>query len=644
MKYKILFSALLFLMLITDGYSRVIDITADEFLYEREKDYMVAKGNVEADLDGLKIYADTVYFDKKNQMIYVDGRIKILRDFLGIGEGLKYDLKNKEGYLKNVELYYFSEDKKKQKFIWGDEIIILDNDSFYIKNGYFSSCDGIDKPWYIKGCDIKINLGQYLTARDVKLYASDIPMFYSPYFIAPVKKEKESGFLMPVFGFSGKHGFVLNQPYYFFLDESYDNTLSLNLRTEDTIGFDNEFRYMLSKKEEGFLNLSFYENYKIDREYLHLNFKHNKENRLKINTNLLNRRDFFYEYKNDREEKSQPYLRNMAFLEKPIKRDIYSLAFFNGYNLNLNDRDFSSLSINKDSYPLGINNYFFYNLDGSLNLVSQGSNNYERLILKPYGVLRSTRKDHDLSMKISGYFNYYTDQLRKEEKKGYVIFNPELKVYKNFLVNERYANKNSLSLSPVFPVKAFDNLSRTFDKKDVLNSDRRIEYNLEQKHYDLYDGRLLYNLNINQSYILNNSNGESSFSDLGALFRAYGESWIFGLTGTISHINRDIKDFMSYLNVKHAEFDLNVNYTKTILKDEFLNLDVIKRINNSLAFSAGIKYDIESDVLKETAFGVEYLKNCYSIKVDLRNRKEPSEFNLFLFINLYGLGEIRQAL
>ncbi len=628
----------------TDSFSKTVDITADEFLYEGNEDYMVARGNVIANLDNFILYADSAYYDKKRQMIYVDGKVKIIKDFLGLGEGLKYDLKNREGFLKKIELNYFSEDKKKQKFIWGSEIIIRDSESFYLKDGYFSSCDGTKKPWYIKGTDINITLGEYLTAKHITLYASDIPVLYSPYFVAPVKKQKESGFLMPSFGFSGKHGFMLNQPYYFFLDESYDNTLSLNLRTEDTIGFDNEFRYKLSRIEDGIMNLSYYENYKINKDYLYLNLRHKKDNSIKIDANLLNRRDFFYEYKKETDEKSLPYLRSKAFLEKRTRRDNYSVSFFNGYNLNLNDRDLTVVSLNKDSYPVAINSYLFYNLDGSLNLFSHDSDSLERIIFKPRGSFRLPRQNYDISMDISGYLNFYSDELHKEEKKGYLIFQPAVKMYKNFLINQQYANKNSLSFSPSVPVKLFDNLYRTLDNKDQLNSDKRIDYYFEQKSYKLQTGKLIYNLYMNQSYIFENGSGEAQFSDLNGVFRVYGDYGTFGLTATLSHKNRDIKDFMSYLNIKKDNLNVNVNYLKTEQDNEYLNLNVSTGVKDNLIFSAGIRYDLVGDILKEVAFGTEYIKNCYSIKAELKNRKEPSEFNLFVYINLYGLGEIRQGL
>lgn len=625
-------------------YAKNLEITADEFLINKEEDYIVARGNVIAQLDGLTLYADSAFLDRKNELLYIDGKIKFLKDFFGTGDDLKYDLKNKEGYIKRGELFYFSEDKKKQKFIGGEDIIIYDKDSFKIGEGYFSSCEGKNKSWQIKGKDININLGEYLTAKDVTLYGSSIPLFYSPYFLAPIKKEKESGFLIPTFGFSGKNGFVFNLPYYFFLDESYDDTLSLKLRTNNTIGLDNEFRYKLSREEEGILNLSLYENYDIKKNYLFLNFRHSKKNYAKVDVSLLNRRDFFYEYNYESDYKSLPYLRSKAFYERQRSKTLYSLTFFSGYNLTTSDKDFVSLSLNRDSYPLNYGRDFFYNYNGSVSFFSQGDKNFERLTINPYSIYRFSRPTYDLSLKMYGDLIYYKEDLKNEQKRGYLIINPDAKLYKTYLINDKYLSKNTLSLSPLFPVKVFDNLDIQLDRKDKFISSERLDYTLEQKTYTLLEGKLLYNLSLSQSYFLDAPLGKDHFSDISATFRTYFHLGTIGFVGNFNHKKGNFRDLIFYTDIGLQDLAITLSYNKNEFANEFANLDISKKITESIRIGFGERYDIKRGISKENRFIFDYLKNCYSIKIDIRDKKEPREFSLFIYINLYGLGEIRQAL
>ncbi|MCX7991603.1 MAG: hypothetical protein N2999_06185 [Proteobacteria bacterium] len=636
------FLVIIFLLFsITYSYGKDVEITADELLIDKEQDLFIAKGNVITNFEGYTVYSDNIFYDKKYEIIYIEGKLKFINDFLGIGESLKYDLKNKEGYLSRVDLFYFSPDKKRQKFISGEDIIIYDKDNYNIKRGNFSSCEGEKKAWYIKGSDINITLGEYLTAKNVTLYGGSVPVVFVPYFLAPIKKEKETGFLYPYFGLSGKNGFIMNLPYYFFLDESYDDTLTLKMRTKNTIGLDNEFRYKLSKNEEGVLNLSLYDNYEKKRDYGLLNFRHAKDTFLKADLYLINRRDFFYEYNNDINLRSLPFLRSSAFYEIKSNRALYSLNLFNGYNLNLNEKDFLSLSINRNSFPLGLTRNLFYNIDGSLSYFNKGNKDFERIYLSPYGLYRYSKNNYDLSLKIFADMNYYSEELKGEQKRTYLILNPSGETYKSLLIDDKYLARNSLKLTSFLPFRVVDDLTLNNDLTDFFNKSKRIELALQQETISVESGQLLYNLKISQSYFLDDLYQKEKFSDTSLLFRTIATDITFGLLGEYNHKRSSFSKFLAYGDYKSDFFSFNLNYNKNIGPSEFITISLTKKLNDNINTGLSGRYDLSDKILKETGLIFDYLKNCYSIKLDLRNRKEPSEFIFLVYINLYGLGEIK---
>ncbi len=633
-----LFLQVLFLSNIT--YAKEIEITAEEFIVDNDQGYYVAKGNVVSYFEGYTIFSDSILYDKKTEMIYIDGNFKLINDFLGLFDGLKYDLKKKEGYINKGDLFYFSQDKKKQKFISGENIVIFDKHNFFLSKGTISSCEGEHKPWYIKANDIDITLGDYLTAKNVTLYGANIPLVYSPYFLVPIKKEKESGFLFPTFGYSGKNGFMMELPYYFFLHESYDDTLSLKVRSENTIGFDNEFRYRLSKNEEGLFNISLYNNFHQEKDYFFINFKHSKNNSLKADLSLINRPDFFYDYSNDTYLKSLPYLRSLAFYETVSYRALYSLDFLNLYDINLQERDFTSFTLNRVSFPISFNN-IFYNIDASLSYLNKGSDDFARIFISPYGMYSFSRDTYDLSLKLYGDITYYKELFKEEEKRAFFIINPEAQIHMSYLIDNIYIARNSLKITSFLPFIKIDNISFINDRRDFFNKSKRVELSLEEDFIKQDDGKLLYNFKISQDYFLDDDYQSERFSDLKIQLRTFLSNLTLTLIGDYNHKRGDLTSLFFYSDYKSEILNFNLNYNKSFNISEFANMSISKKFKDTLNIGLLGRFDIKENILKETGLILDYLKNCYSIKLDFRNRKEPSDFVFFLYINLYGLGEIK---
>lgn len=639
LKYLKFLFFFIFYLPINYAYSQEINITADEFLVDKNDNYFFAKGNVITTFQGYTLYSDNIFYDKKSELVFIYGKIKLLNDFLIIGENLKIDLINKEGYIAKGELFYFSQDKKKQKFISGENIIFFDKNLYYLSKGSISSCEGDKKDWYINAQDINIFYGDYLTAYNVSLVAGELPLLYFPFFVAPIKKEKESGFLIPSGGYSRKNGLLINLPYYFFLDESYDDTLTLKIRTKNTYGLDNEFRYKLSKKDEGILNLSIYDNYDLNKKYAYATFKHKKENYFKVDLNLLNRKDFFYLYSDETSSTSLPYLRSSAFYEINSYRSTYSISIFKGYDLMLGGPDYFSLNLNKKSYPIPYKRDLFYNFDASLSFFNRGNDHLARLNISPYSIYRKTIDKYDLFFKMSGNINHYKTEADTEQNSVYLIFNAFSQSYKQFAINNYYFN-NLLKISYFLPYRVYDNQNIKNDPLDYINKSKRLEFIFQQHSQKNSFEKLLSYLQIKQIIYFDNKYQNDTFSDLSFLLRVNYNTMDFGIISEYNFYKNNFSQLLLYNQYKNDYFTYNINYNKQN-NFEFLNFEISKNFSQKINTGFNVRYDIKEKILKETGFNLEFLRNCYSIKFDLRNKKEPSEFLFFLYVNLYGLGEIK---
>ena len=99
----------------------------------------------------------------------------------------------------------------------------------FIKEGFYTTCEPGQDSWALYGSSIELNPDSgFGTAKHVQIRVRDIPVFYFPWLRFPLDDRRQSGFLFPSFGFSGK-SITLSTPYYLNLAPDYDATVTPNL-------------------------------------------------------------------------------------------------------------------------------------------------------------------------------------------------------------------------------------------------------------------------------------------------------------------------------------------------------------------------------------------------------------------------------
>lgn len=91
-------------------------------------------------------------------------------------------------------------------------------------------CDGDEAPdWGFRSRRNFAQEGGYVDFQDAVLEIKGIPVLYVPYLKIPIKGERQSGFLMPTFGFESRSGNIYSQPVYLDLGKSRDATLTTDV-------------------------------------------------------------------------------------------------------------------------------------------------------------------------------------------------------------------------------------------------------------------------------------------------------------------------------------------------------------------------------------------------------------------------------
>jgi LPS-assembly protein len=110
-------------------------------------------------------------------------------------------------------------------FIAGDEIYELGQGSYKIIDGTMTSCRLPHPDWKLLAKNIFIDNGE-AKARNSLFELKSLPVAFLPYVSHPTQKDqRQSGFLIPVFGNSTSRGFIAGEEAYLVLGRSADVTL-----------------------------------------------------------------------------------------------------------------------------------------------------------------------------------------------------------------------------------------------------------------------------------------------------------------------------------------------------------------------------------------------------------------------------------
>lgn len=122
---------------------------------------------------------------------------------------------------------------------------ILSRNHMRLDQVQYSACPCPEPAWYIRSPQVDLHNDENTgLARHGVLYFKGVPIMYSPLFGFPLREERKSGFLSPIYGYSSNSGLELSVPYYFNLAPNYDATLTPRLLSKRGLQWQGEFRYL----------------------------------------------------------------------------------------------------------------------------------------------------------------------------------------------------------------------------------------------------------------------------------------------------------------------------------------------------------------------------------------------------------------
>ncbi len=235
-----------------------IDFTADNMSVTEKGSTVEGQGHVEFKRQEMILHADQLRFNRETQDMEATGNVAIEDPEWKIKQAdrVRFNLNEETGTIEKGDLFL----EKGHLTMTGDRLQKLSGQSYHIDEGVFTTCLCDDGPptWKIAAKEIDIEREGTGVIKRGMFYIMDVPVLYIPYAIFPVRTERETGFLFPEFGSSGKNGFRFVQPFYWAISKSSDATVSFDIETKARIGAIGQYRTMFSKDFSAELDGSYF--------------------------------------------------------------------------------------------------------------------------------------------------------------------------------------------------------------------------------------------------------------------------------------------------------------------------------------------------------------------------------------------------
>lgn len=285
-----------------------LTITALTTRYLTKTSRFVAEGNVVITYRASKLTADHVEFDQVTGEVIATGNVR----YEEAGETVTAERIELEIDTERGKLYIAHIALQNDHYLTGKQIDKTGEDTYLINKGSYTACSGSSPAWLFRCSSAKINQGDYLQAWNTVGYIRGIPVIYFPYFIYPIKTQRQTGFLIPTIGTSESHGFTLGNSFFWAISPYQDATLTHTYYEKRGHQFDIEYRYLFSKDTEGTLTGKYIRDTLYNTENRRLEWNHRQQLPYKIigriDVNLTSNDEFDENFETRYEDRTQQYL------------------------------------------------------------------------------------------------------------------------------------------------------------------------------------------------------------------------------------------------------------------------------------------------------------------------------------------------
>ncbi len=619
--------------------------------------------------DGVVVYyqdsvikASSAFYNKETNLLVLDGNVEMM-GYQGTKEHVKHlEIQTEREEITFEELFFVSEND-----VW------LFTDKAHRSEGNYtfgmsmlSSCDVNDPLWkMVFSHSLYESEAKYMKIYDAKVYFWDIPILYTPYLSFSTDKERSSGLLFPLFGYTSEEGAIYEQPVFWAISDNMDMEFNPQIRTNRSVGLYTTFRFADSDHSSGALRVGYFKDkssYVKDndlpdsRHYgLEFNYESSKvfsdtlpqgfTDGLYINTTFLNDIDYLNLQKTQLE-----HFGLVPLQESRLNYFLYNNDYYAGINAKYfidtrkENNDDTLQILPSAQFHKYLDHFIWDNLTYNIDFQIKNFDRKEG----------ATLSQAEMTIPLEFTTSFFNDFLN-------VSLEEEFYYSKFFFGNQSYMYDDFQYYSNISKVKLFTDLTKNYgdfihvlqpsfryvrpgnESEDPVTFDRLTEdqkelfsVGLPEEHYALSLSHYFYDKNMklkfyqrfSQRYYIDR---EYKFADIRNEMQYSWKKWQFYNDLVYAPEFNKVRESSSRISLREDEYYALLEHTyKQVLTDQPNTLpanDVSFNFgytyNERVNINGGLTYNIDESSSKQWRFGGSYKQDCWSMAASIRQDITP---------------------
>jgi LPS-assembly protein len=287
---------------VSDWEAATFQVEADDLHYAQSGN-AVLKGKVSIKQDGREISADHAELTQNQAQGSFSGNLFIAEPGLLLtGDQAEFDFATNKAKIRRTEFT----SSQINAHGYADEIQRAPSGVMDIKHVQYSTCPPDSRAWSFSANYLHLdpNSGRGVVHSGV-LRIKDVPVLYLPYLNFPLDKRRQSGILIPRFGFTNDNSIDISVPVYWNIAPNYDATVTPRIISNRGFMLDNEFRYWNEVIGKGTISAGYLNNDSLynDRDRKRVSWQHGKDLApnltFRSNVNYVSDSAYFLDLNND---------------------------------------------------------------------------------------------------------------------------------------------------------------------------------------------------------------------------------------------------------------------------------------------------------------------------------------------------------